>query len=268
MFSYVLIFLLAIVTSAISVVVGLGGGLLLIPLIVLIFDLPLKHVAGTMLFAMVPYTLVAIYRNRQHGYVNFKIGLTMEMGSVTGVMVGAHFSALLPDLELKILFVLVVLYLMVTLRIPNNSPYNYVARLFRLFNHLPPYGRFRISKETTQQLSITALFLVGFLAGVFSGMLGIGGGFLKTPVLLVGVNLPPKMAVGTSLFMIFITGSAGAFTHALLDHINFHIGLTITAGMIIGAYLGTGVFRRLPEQRIKTYIFFAMLVAAILGLFR
>jgi uncharacterized membrane protein YfcA len=266
--AYILIFFLAIITSIASVMVGLGGGLLLIPLIVLIFDLPIKYIAGTMLFAMVPYTLVAIYRNRQKGYVNFKIGLSMEAGSVTGVMVGAHLTGTIPDTMLKILFILVVLYLMVTLRIPNDSPYNYVARLFRWLNHLPPYGRFTISSDTERKLSFTALFLIGFLAGIFSGMLGIGGGFLKTPVLIVGVMLPPKVAVGTSLFMIFITASTGAVTHALLDHIHLPIALTVTAGMILGAYLGTGFFRKMPDENIKRYIFLTMLVAAVLTLFR
>lgn len=268
MINYIIIFLLAIVASTASVMVGLGGGLLMIPLIILVFGLPMKYVAGTMLFAMVPYTLVSILRNRQGGYISFKIGLVMEVGSVMGVLVGSHTSALLPNVALKIIFFLVVLYLMITLRIPQDSPYNYVAILFKFFNRFPPKFRFRLPDGEKRRLGLFALISVGFVAGFFSGLLGIGGGFLKTPVLLVGVMLPPKMAVGTSLFMIFITASVGAITHGLMGQIHYTLALVISAGMIIGALVGTGIFRKIPERRVKTYIFLAMLVAALLVFFR
>lgn len=246
--------------------VGLGGGLLLIPFIVLIFGFPLKIVAGTMLFAMVPYTIVATRQNLKNGFVNFRIGLTMEIGSILGAVSGANFTAVFPDLLLKTLFVLVIVYLMLTLQIPKDSPYNYVARLFSLLNRIPPY--MKKCKLGEEKLSITALILTGFLAGIFSGMLGIGGGFLKTPVLIVGVGLAPKVAVGTALFMIFITASTGALTHAFLGHILYQLGFVIILGMIIGAYWGSKILRTQPDRRVKKYIFAAMLIAGIMTLFR
>ncbi|HFE64559.1 MAG TPA: sulfite exporter TauE/SafE family protein [Caldithrix sp.] len=264
--NYILIFFISILTATASAMVGLGGGLLLIPFIVLIFGFPLKIVAGTMLFAMVPYTIVATRQNLKSGYVNFRIGLTMEAGSVLGVITGANVSAFLPDLLLKTVFILVIVYLMLTLQIPKDSSYNYVARLFSLFNRLPPFmKKCRFSEE---RLSLTALILTGFLAGFFSGMLGIGGGFLKTPVLIVGVGLPAKTAVGTALFMIFITASTGTITHAFLGHIHYQLGIVIILGMIIGAYLGSKILKSQPDQRVKKYIFIAMLLAGIMTLFR
>ncbi len=265
--NYVLIFLLAILSSTASAMVGLGGGLLLIPFLILIFDLPVKYVAGTMLFAMVPFTLVATIRNFRQGFVNLKIGMIMEAGSVLGVISGANFSTMIPDFALKILFVLVVLYLMFTLKIPSDSPYNYVARVFRVLNHIPPTIKCDPCRGNNR-LSIPALILVGMTAGLFSGMLGIGGGFLKTPVLIVGVMLAPKLAVGTALSMIFVTASFGTITHAFLGHIFYPIALIVSAGMIIGAYWGTKIMKTLPEERIKKFIFYAMLAAGVLTFFR
>ncbi len=266
MLNYIVIFLVAILTSTASALVGLGGGLLLIPFIVLIFNLPLKYVAGTMLLAMVPYTIIATSRNLKSGYVNFRIGLTMEIGSIMGVLTGANVTTLIPDLVLRIIFVLVVLYLMFTLRIPTDSPYNYVAKGFRKLSFIPPHLYCKTAQDS--RCSIPALIFIGFIAGFFSGMLGIGGGFLKTPVLIVGVMLPPKVAVGTALFMISITAAFGAAEHALLGHIYIHLAIAITAGMMIGAFLGTTIFKKLPDLRIKKFIFLAMLVAGILTLFR
>jgi uncharacterized membrane protein YfcA len=264
--NYLIIFFISIFTSAASACVGLGGGLLLIPFLVLIFELPIKYVAGTMLFAMVPYTAVATFRNLKHGYVNFKIGLIMEIGSILGVIVGANFTTFMPDLVLKILFLSIVVYLMLTLQIPEDSSFNLVARGFNKINFIKPFVYCKTARGA--HCSIPALILVGFIAGYFSGLLGVGGGFLKTPVLIVGILLPPKIAVGTALFMIMITAFFGTVEHAFLGHIHFHIGLIIAAGMMIGAYIGTTVLKKTPEERIKKYIFIAMLVAAILAIFR
>jgi uncharacterized membrane protein YfcA len=263
---YLLIFLISIFTSAASATVGLGGGILLIPFIILIFALPVKYVAGTMLLAMVPYTAIATIRNLKNGYVNFKIGLIMEIGSIAGVLLGAHFSAIIPNVILKIVFILIVIYLLFTLKIPKDSPYNYIARGFSRMNIIPPY--IFCQGTTITRCSSPALIFVGIVAGIFSGMLGIGGGFLKTPVLLVGLHLPPKEAVGTALFMIMITAFFGAAEHIYLHHINYQIALIISCGMMIGAYIGTTVLKKSPEEQIKQYIFIVMLVAGILALFR
>ncbi len=264
--SYGLIFILAIFTSTASAMVGLGGGLLLIPLIILIFGLPVKYVAGTMLLAMVPYTAVATLRNFHRGYVNFRIGLVMEIGSIAGVTAGAHLSTLIPNLGLKILFLLIVLYLTITLNIPNDSPYNYVARAFKIMNHYPPFLRQKVGETTL--VSMPALVSIGIVAGLFSGMLGIGGGFLKTPVLIVGIGLPSKIAVGTALFMILITAASGSVWHIYLGHVYYPIALTVAAGMMLGAYWGTGFLKNMPEEKVKKYIFFALVAAGLLSLFR
>ncbi|UCF64100.1 MAG: sulfite exporter TauE/SafE family protein [bacterium] len=263
---YVVIFVIAIITSAASACVGLGGGLLLIPFLILVFDLPVKFVAGTMLFAMIPYTLVATWGNLRNGYVNLKIGLVMESGAIIGVLWGAFFTDLFPDLLLKLIFVFIVFYLMLTLRIPTGSPYNFIARGFNAMNLIPPFIACKTAQDA--RCSIPSLVILGIVAGFFSGLLGIGGGFLNTPVLIVGVLLAPKVAVGTSLFMILITSLFGTAEHALLGHINYAIALVVTPGMMIGAYIGIHLLKNLAEEKIKTFIFVAMFVAGIMALFR
>ena len=263
---YILIFLIAIITSAASATVGLGGGLLLIPFIVLIFDLPLKYVAGTMLLAMIPYASMATIRNLKNRYVNFKIGLTMALGSIIGVFFGAYFSSLFPDLLLKMLFLSVAVYLMLTLQIPADSPYNYISRGFNRFNFLPPFITCRMYSDN--RCSIPLLTVVGIIAGFFSGLLGIGGGFLNTPILIVAVGLPPKLAVGTSIFMILITAFFGTIEHAYLGHIHYEISLIIAVGMTIGAYTGAFILEKVEENKIKKYLIIAMFVAGVLTFFR
>lgn len=219
-----------------------------------------------MLFAMVPYAALATWGNVRNDFVNFKIGWTMEIGSILGVLIGAYFSALFPDLILKTLFVMIAMYLMFTLHLPSDSPYNLVGRGFNRINIFPP---FIICQMTLgARCSVPSLIFLGIVAGFFSGLLGIGGGFLNTPVLIVGVLLTPKVAVGTSLFMILITSLVGAAEHAYLHHINYTILPIIMAGMLIGAYIGMHLLKNLPEEKIKRYLIYIMLIASVITLFR
>ncbi len=263
---YLLIFVISVAASAASACVGLGGGLLMIPFIILIFDLPVKYVAGTMLLAMIPYSALATWGNLRRGYVNWKIGMVMVSGSVIGVLLGAFFSDLFPDLLLKIIFILIVIYLMLTLRIPVESPYNFIARGFKRINIFPPFVVCRSTDGA--KCSVPSLIFLGVIAGYFSGLLGIGGGFLNTPVLIVGVLLPPKNAVGTSLFMILITALFGTLEHAYLQHINYQIGGIIALGMTIGAYIGTTLLKTLSDEKIKLFLIIAMFIAGVLTFFR
>lgn len=266
MLSYFILFGLALIFSTLSSLAGLGGGLFLIPVLILLFDLPVKFVAGTMLLAMVPYTLVATLRNMRSGLVNFRIGLIMEIGSVAGVLTGARFSDFFPDLVLKIFFFCVAFYMLYSLHAGEKDGRNWVGAAFRKINRIPPFIEEKNLKEPA--ISIPALVVTGGVAGVFSGMLGIGGGFLNVPTLMIGVGLPSKAAVSTSLFMIIITASFGSASHIALGHVNFLLAGIVAGGMIFGAFFGTGLLKRLPEARIRKIIEAVLAAAAILILFR
>ena len=170
------------------------------------------------------------------------------------------------NLILKVIFILIVFYLMITLRIPADSPYNFIARGFNKINFIPPFITCKTAKDS--RCSIPSLVALGIIAGYFSGLLGIGGGFLNTPVLIVGVLLSPKVAVGTSLFMILLTSLFGAAEHALFNHINYTIGSIIAVSMMIGGYLGTNLLKNLPEEKIKLFLFITLFIAGILTFVR
>ncbi len=266
MLPYFSLFCLALIFSTLSSLAGLGGGLFLIPVLILLFDLPVKFVAGTMLLAMVPYTLVATLRNMRKGFVNFRIGLIMEIGSVAGVLIGAHFSDFFPDLVLKLFFFLIAFYMLYSLHSKEQGSRNLVGAAFRKINRIPPFIVEKNLRESA--VSIPALVVTGWVAGVFSGMLGIGGGFLNVPTLMIGIGLPSKIAVSTSLFMIIITASFGSASHIALGHVNFLLAGIVAGGMIFGALFGTGLLNRLPETRVRKIIEFVLAAAAVLILFR
>lgn len=260
-----LFFITIIVLSILSALSGLGGGIFLIPLLILVFDMPVKFVAGTMLLAMVPYTAVASTQNIKNGYVNFKIGFYTLVGSTIGVYIGTVYSPLLPDLFLRISFIFVVAYMFLSLRKKFIDRATIVTDLFNKLNKLAPH----ISGDSRgDKISVPGLIFFGLLAGVFSGLLGIGGGFLYVPLLIIGLRFPPKIAIGTSLFMIFITASVGAFRHALLEHILYEKAFILAVGMILGGIIGTKMLKNISEKRLQKTVSIILILAAIATIFR
>jgi len=265
LFTYIIIALLAVLLSVLSSIAGLGGGIFLIPLMIFLFDLPVKYVAGTMLLAMVPFTAMATLQNIRNGYVNFRIGSLVQIGAVIGVLVGVHYSTVFSDIILKITFLSIILYLLISLQFKNRSQFNLATQLFRLLNNIPPHTELR---KLDIRISLTALIILGFLAGFFSGLLGIGGGFMMVPLFMIGIKLPPKIAVGTSLFMILLTSSIGAIQHAALHHIRYELALALAIGMIIGALIGSLLLTKISERRLTKIISFVLLIAAVGVIFR
>jgi uncharacterized protein len=252
---------LAVLLSTLSAISGLGGGIFLIPLMILFFDLPLKYLAGTMLLAMVPFTAVATFKNIQNKYVNFRVGLLLQSGAIVGVIIGSHYAAIFPNYVLKALFVSVVLYLLISLQQKEKSEYNLATQLFLVFNHLPPH--ITINELPIKGISLSAIVILGFIAGFFSGLLGIGGGFVIVPLFIVGMKLPAKIAVGTSLFMILITSSVGAVHHAILQHIQYQLSFVLAFGMIIGAAIGSNLLKRISEKKLKKVISLILVLAVV-----
>lgn len=253
--------ILAALLSTLSAISGLGGGIFLIPLMVLLFNLPLKYVAGTMLSAMVPFTAVATFRNIQNKYVNFKIGFLIQSGAVMGVLVGVHYSTILPNLFLKIIFVVVILYLLMSLQVRDKSEFNLAAKIFLLLNPLPPH--ITTADLPDNRISLPALVILGIIAGFFSGLIGIGGGFMIVPLFIVGMRLPIKIAIGTSLFMILMTSSVGATHHALLHNVRYYLAFTLAVGMIIGATIGTTLLKKISDKKLRNLISIILLLAAV-----
>lgn len=264
--SLIIFVCLAVLLSTISAISGFGSGIYLLPLIILLFKLPLKYAAGTMLLAMVPFTAVATFRNIQNIYVNFKIGSLLQSGAIFGVLVGSHYSATLPNYILKIILILIILYLIISLQVKERSEFNLAAQLFFIFNHLPPH--IQIADLPQKRISVSAMVILGFLAGFFSGLLGIGGGFMIVPLFIIGMKLPAKIAVGTSLFMVLITSSVGAVRHAMMEHIQYDLAFVLALSMIVGAAIGTSLLKKISETRLRKVISLILVLAVIGVIFR
>ena len=205
---------------------GIGGGVIIVPALNLLLGLPFRQAVALSLGNIVAVSLSSSMGYTKRGLVNFKVGLILELASVTGAVSGGIISSSINENLLKtilgIFLILSGLRLMLR-REYEARDYNPVTSNL---HHNPEFYRM-------------VLALIGsFIAGLLSALLGIGGGVLKIPIILMILQLPVKEAVATSAFMVGITALSGLSIYIFRGYLKFNHFLPLVTGGIIGALIG------------------------------
>jgi uncharacterized membrane protein YfcA len=262
---------------------GVGGGFLAAPLMIW-SGVPVHFVVGTDLAHMTGKSIVAARRHRAMGNVDLRLGLLMVLGTVPGIELGAQLIELLERLG-SIERVVGITYVIIltgiglftawesirALRMQSTDQLEtsdvlsmdglaHRSRLFRI----PPLIKLRTSGVS--EVSLWAILLVGFITGVLAGFLGVGGGFIRLPLLVYILGIPTHVAVGTDLFEIVISAGFGTITHALKGNVDILIALTMQTGAAIGAQIGAVGTRYFSGPTIRLAFSIFPLIAAVLVL--
>lgn len=255
-----LIFIIAVFTSVISALIGIGGGLLLVPSLTTLAKLPHIHAAGTALAAMTIFSAIASIKNHKNNFIIWSVAILIACGSIIGAIIGAYFSIQIPIVVWKTGFVIIALYLAYNMLFQKKSKKTLLATLYTTLNKLP----LRIySKSLELNISISGFLLFGVILGIISSILGLGGGFLTTPFFMLGMKITPKKAVASSIVVIFLTSLSGAVSHISLGHFSLNFWAAATLGMAVGGYVGAEFLKKIPDKSIK-YIFTSIVLFAIL----
>ncbi|MBN1120219.1 MAG: sulfite exporter TauE/SafE family protein [Anaerolineae bacterium] len=264
---------------------GVGGGFIAGPLMFL-SGVPMNFVIGTDLAYMTGKSIVAANRHRSMGHVDVKLGLLMVIGAIPGVEVGARIIEYLErvgsiDIVVGITYILIMIcvsgYTFWEGRravrqvdagssgeqdmIPTRSIFSRVQGL-----KLAPMISLPVSK--IESISLWVIIGIGFLTGVLSGLLGVGGGFVRMPVLVYIVGVPTHIAIGTDLFEIMISAGFGMLTHALKGNVDIMIALVMHTGAALGAQFGASLTRYVEGPRIRLMFSILPLIGALIMLYR
>jgi uncharacterized membrane protein YfcA len=264
---------------------GVGGGFIAGPLMFWA-GMPINYVVGTDLAHMTGKSIVAARRHRALGNVDLRLGALMVIGTVPGIELGAQIIERLKTagnvdrVVATVYFILLVAIGAFTaweslraLRMQRTSQLSarevlgmnsllYRSRLMRI----PPLVR--LPTSGIEEISIWAVILVGALTGVLAGMLGVGGGFLRMPLLVYGLGVPTHTAVGTDLFEIVISAGFGTLTHSLKGNVDILIALVMQTGAAVGAQLGASATRYISGPLIRLLFSILPFIAAILVVMR
>lgn len=257
-----MIFLIAVAVSAFGTLVGFGGGVFMVPILILVFGVPIQLAIGSVILALFPSASISTFYNLRKDSIDFVVGLLLEAPTIIGTVIGAWLTAYLPTRQIEILFSILVIWTGIAMIRRNNQPVQPQLSLFKKLNNLPPRLLRRTSKGV-YQMSGTTVTLFGLISGMVAGLFGIGGGFIKGPLMVLGFGMPARVAAPTALFMIVITSAVGSVSHYLLGHLQWETGLLLMAAFISGSLLGNRMTRTIAERHLVKAIGLGLIGAGI-----
>jgi uncharacterized membrane protein YfcA len=263
---------------------GVGGGFLAGPLMFWA-GVPINFVVGTDLAHMTGKSIVAARRHRALGNVELRLGLLMVIGTIPGIELGAQAIEYLDaagnaDQVVGYTYVLILIAIglftgwesLRALRMQRTDQIEArgalaipLARERRAMFNFPPFIHLPTSGL---KISLWPVLFVGIVTGFLAGFLGVGGGFVRLPLLVYLVGVPTHVAVGTDLFEIVISAGFGTISHALKGNVDVMIALTMHTGAAIGAQIGAVGTRYFSGPSIRLMFSVLPILAAIMVLLR
>jgi uncharacterized membrane protein YfcA len=263
--------LFGLVIGALGGFFGVGGGFLMVPMLNVVFGVPYNIAVGSDLGQMCGMSTAATVRHMRFGNIDFKLGLLMIVGTASGVEVGAQVLEVLKRVgtlsvfgreidTMTVVMSLVYAALLVFLgqamvreslrtmrraagqiQLGAETPSSTVAVRLRTVR-IPPMVS--LPASGIESVSLWVILGIGFATGFLSGMLGVGGGFIRMPALVYILGCPTVVAVGTDLFEIMFSSGYGVMTHAFKGNVQLVLVLALLVGTTVGAQLGASYTRR------------------------
>ncbi len=241
---------------------GLGGGVVLVPLLALLFGVDIRYAIGASLVSVIATSSGAAAAYVREGFSNIRIGMFLEVATTLGAVAGAGLAARIPTSGIAIIFGVVLIYSSyLSGRRQPDKPIveepKFLARVFKMGGSYPgPEGPVHYSVR-----GIPGGFSLMFVAGVLSGLLGIGSGAVKVLAMDQVMRIPFKVSTTTSNFMIGVTAAASAGLYLHRGYIDPSLAMPVMLGVLAGSLLGA---RLLPGAKIRPLrIVFALVVFAL-----
>jgi uncharacterized membrane protein YfcA len=208
---------------------GGGGSILTVPLLIYVFGMDVKEAIASSLLVVAAASSSGMARHWAAGHVNLRIGLPFGIAAMAGAFVGGRASALIDERLLLLLF----------------------SAMMALTSFAMWHGRSRSEPREETHAARVQLALQGFVVGLFTGVVGAGGGFLIVPALVLWAGLPMATAVGTSLVIIVMKSLAGFSGYASHVQVDYAFVATISGLAIAGSFAGSRLMDRIDPASLR-----------------
>ena len=260
---------------------GVGGGVFIVPIMVLMFHLPVKIAIAASIVSVIATSNAGGSSYVDQRITNLHLAMFLEIATTIGALSGSLLALYLKEWVMLIIFAVMLAYMAYTAFITRNLDDHRIAsgnytdvRQDRLSAYLDLRGDYydeaaqKTVAYTITQAPIGAA--ISYLAGLASGLLGVGGGVLKVSAMNRYMNVPMKAAVGTSKLMIGVTAAVSSILFFMAGLIHFYVVAPIAIGTTLGATVGTMVMNRLHSAILKwlfavlmIYLSYGMLTKAL-----
>ncbi|MBS7562945.1 sulfite exporter TauE/SafE family protein [Mucilaginibacter sp. Bleaf8] len=233
---------------------GLGGGVVVIPLLTLVFQVDIRYAIGAALLASIANSSGAASAYVKEGITNIRLGMFLEIATTVGAVIGAVVAVYTPTNTIAILFGVILLFsAAMTLRKKNQEALTEGSKLadrLKLNNSYPT----KDGEVSYKLKNVGAGFSIMTVAGVLSGLLGIGSGALKVLAMDTTMHIPFKVSTTTSNFMIGVTAAASAVVYLQRGYMDPGIAFPVVLGVLGGAFTGSKLLTRI-DPKVLRYIF-------------
>jgi len=243
---------------------GLGGGVVLVPLLTIFFKVDLHYAIGASLVSVIATSSGSAAAYVKEGFSNIRIGMFLEIATTIGALLGAFLTAHIPARGIAIIFGLVLLYSAyvarnIRARTAQDQPPDPLATKLKMNSSFPDTSGIR----QYNVYNVPGGFGIMFGAGALSGLLGIGSGALKVVAMDQAMRIPFKVSTTTSNFMIGVTAAASAGVYLTRGYIDPALAMPVMLGVLVGSLMGTRV---LVKTKTKSLRLVFSLVIVLLGI--
>jgi uncharacterized membrane protein YfcA len=262
---FLVLVLLGILVGLPASMCGLGGGFILVPTLILIFNVAPQNAVAISIVAMCGTTISAAIGYIRQKRVDYKLALLYDVFDIPGVIVGAYLTTLLPkDFLIGICGLLILFLSMLMLRNLRTKKCskneNEASEACNAWQRKVTDGTNNVFKYKIRKPGL--IVLSSLLSGLVTGLAGLGGGITDTTTMML-LGVPAHIAVASSEVAMALTNGAGVITHGILQNIPVDYALPITIGTIIGAQIGVFVAKRIKQKTLRLILTVVSLLFSI-----
>jgi uncharacterized membrane protein YfcA len=235
------IVLVGIAAGFLSGMFGVGGGILIVPGLVLVAKMDQRIAHGTSLAAVLPISASSLLSYWSHDHVDWRVGVCLAAGALAGALVGTRLLHVLPHRTLAIGFAGLLVVTAVRLFLPLESG----------------------TRDVLTMGTISALVLIGVATGILAGLLGVGGGVVMVPAMMMLLQMPAAMAKGTSVAVIIPTSIMGTWRNRKKKNADLKAAGILGLGGILAAVAGGWISARMSDTVSNVLFATLLLVVAI-----
>jgi uncharacterized membrane protein YfcA len=241
--------------------VGVGGGVIVVPLLTLVLGVPIHYAIGASIVSVIATSSGAASSYVRKGMANLRLAMVLEVMTAAGAIGGALLAGYAPAKVLYIAFGAILVYTATSMlrKRKAGKPPVPDALADRLKLHGAYFDEFE-QREVHYRVARTKLGLaVSGFAGLMSGLLGIGGGAIKVPVMNLAMGVPLKVCTATSNFMIGVTAAASAMVYFMRGEVLPFVAAPVACGVLLGAMTGSQLMAKMRNAWIR-YLFLGVLI--------
>jgi uncharacterized membrane protein YfcA len=261
------ILLISVVAGFLGSLLGLGGGIIITPALTLLLGIDIKYAIGASIVSVIATSSGSAIAYLRDKITNVRIGMFLEIATTTGALTGAFIAGLFSTKYLYLIFGLLLLYSAINMLKKRKQELPPQITPHPLANKLKLNGSYydqAISEEVVYNVTgIYGGFGMMYIAGIISGLLGIGSGIFKVMAMDSFMKLPMKVSSATSNFMIGVTAAASAGIYMTRGNIDPKIAAPVALGVLAGAAIGTKVMQRLKSTTLRMIFIPVLLYVSI-----